>query len=447
MSAARFVHPLALALCLGAALPAASFAQPICDQALQQQDGGAQISLSMSSGILQPIAPPGTIAGFWLQTQSAYTSSALSFVLWDPVSLIADPTTVALRAASFDYSACIANRIDAYFAPPIVTARVAGLADPPRPTVAFKYQITFNTPQTVQWNPNGGAAYPIAYSYFGNNAPTPLGGTHPVAGHQLCADDGWSVDHYVMQSVMTATVPTDTAAYELVQGFRVPQRTVVHWLELALSPAPARGLIDPIHAWIVDAVGGAGPGQGLALGDAQATVRQLDPGWMPLMPMSATVVLEPNHDYWLVVRTDHDYSPMTRILTGTESTDFTSTIGSFHRRNAPGVPYTTIADRRLSFRLIGAPEGALDVPGPRAARLALRATPNPSRDAVELSWSDAEHRVRIDVLDLRGRRVASATIEGESGRWTWRSAARGTFFARLTDAAGRVTVERVVRVR
>lgn len=455
------VHPtwasiVVLALSTGSGEAGAS-TNSTCAQPLQSQDGGGSFSLGYNSGVLQPIGLPGTVARCSLATESAYTSTTLSLVAWDPVTLMADPTTVALRTRAFTYSECLTGGNTMNLVPPLVTRKMAGLADPPRPTVALDYRNTFSfgVAQTIHWNPAGAAIIPTAYSYYVGGPVTPFGGDHPVIAHELCSDDGTDEELLVMQCIMTTTAALDTASYDWAQGFRVPQRTFAKWIELALAPGPVRGDPGLLHLTLVDALGGANPSSGVPLASSSGYFYSFSygftPSWVPLAPFAETVTLEPGHDYWLVVRTDHDYTTLARVLTGTESTDFLYSIGPLLRRDAPWESWQPIADRRASFRLIGGTDVVLAVGDPPSPSLRLTAAPKPARGDVTLGWSGATGPVRLEVLDVRGRRVARRDGDGASGQWSWRASAGGgrvgTYFARITDAAGRVAVERVVMVR
>ena len=94
-------------------------------------------------------------------------------------------------------------------------------------------------------------------------------------------------------------------------------------------------------------------------------------------------------------------------------------------------------------------------PTPGPSRFRLSSAPNPARHGAQLAWTGARGRVRIDVLDLTGRRIESRELsEGSAGSWFWsatgpdgRRLADGAYFIRARDDAGEVAVHRVVLIR
>jgi beta-lactamase superfamily II metal-dependent hydrolase len=104
------------------------------------------------------------------------------------------------------------------------------------------------------------------------------------------------------------------------------------------------------------------------------------------------------------------------------------------------------------FRIV--PSAATDVPGGGALAFGLgRPAPNPSRDAVRLQFSlTAPDRVRLEVLDVLGRRVWGTEADADAGLhtvlWDGRNATggavgQGLYFVRLTGRPGTVTAKLV----
>ena len=102
------------------------------------------------------------------------------------------------------------------------------------------------------------------------------------------------------------------------------------------------------------------------------------------------------------------------------------------------------------------PTAATDVPGGGTLAFGLgRPAPNPSRDAVRLQFTlPASDRVRLEVLDVLGRRVWGIERDADAGlhsvQWDGHNATGGTvgqglYFVRLTGRSGRVTA-RLVRI-
>ena len=117
-----------------------------------------------------------------------------------------------------------------------------------------------------------------------------------------------------------------------------------------------------------------------------------------------------------------------------------------HRATAPAV-------RALSFKLIGKPVAPVGInPRPSSPSFALQVSPNPAASVADVRWSGAVGPVRIEVLDARGRRVASGQ-GGAAGSWSFARTGRGgqalsagVYFVHARDSAGGHAVERVVLI-
>jgi hypothetical protein len=459
-------------------------AHPSCDLILQQSDGNQPLPLNYREGVVQPIAPPANVAACSLTVDPTYNYgfARLNLVQWDPVSLMPDPATVALRTVSFSASPMPWNPSRAEFYPPVVTKSLPNVAERPGP-VAIDWRSEGGY-VTMRFNNNGPAEAPTALRYpSGGGASTPLSGEHPVLSHAVCGGDRALQDLQVVQSVMTTTVLSDTDCFELIQRFRVPVLTRLRWIEVAFGVNPHPIYFDPVMA-IVDAAGQSEPPVTLppSLIEAPYAYFVSAPFWGSHFDFDHYITLEPEHDYWLLVRVEHRYFLYSRLLTGGESQDFTANIGPSFKRTAFDSNWIPNRGRALCFRLIGeplarqmphgrlrprplgeaTPDGRMPQPSiatptdpSRSAALSLRVAPNPARGASFVSWSGAAGALRIEVMDAQGRLVAANSGRASAaGQWLW-SGARddgrplpaGVYFVRGTDAAGRVASDRVVLIR
>jgi hypothetical protein len=457
-------------------------AHPSCDLILQQSDGNEAFTFDWPAGVNQPIGPVGNVAACSLTVDQTYFGYArLNLVQWDPVSLMPDPATVALRTVNFraSYSPWTPTRAEFY--PPVVTRSLPNVAERPGP-IAIDWQDQGGT-QTLRFNSDGPADVPAALQYAAGGARTPLPGPHPVFSHAVCGGDRALQDLQVVQSVMTTTVLSDTDCFELVQRFRVPVLTRLRWIEVAFGVNPHPIYFDPVMA-ILDAQGQSEPPVTLppSLIEAPYAYFVGAPFWGSHFDFDHFITLEPEHDYWLLVRVEHRYFLYSRLLTGGESQDFTANIGPSFKRTAFGSNWIPNRGRALCFRLIGeplarqiprgrlsprplgesTPDGRKPQPAiaaptdpSRSAALSLRVAPNPARGASFVSWSGAAGALRIEVMDAQGRMVAgNSGRAAAAGQWLWsgtrddgRPLPAGVYFVRGTDAAGRVASDRVVLIR
>jgi len=466
---------------------------PRCDYLLQQGGSTGTFTVALNAGVIQPINFVGNVAACSLTVESLWSHGRLEMVQWDPLTLAPDPTTVALRTRAFDPSQLMYNGVRADFYPPIVTRTIAKVADPPRQTTAIDWRATGSFyAHTMHVESDGPPDVPAALQYpAGGGARTPLPGTHPVLSHAVCGGDDVLQGLYVIQSVMTTNRLLDVTWYDLIQRFRVPVRSRLHWVEVAFGVNPNQVYYDPLIA-IVDAEGASTPPTSLppSLVEAPYAYFVTSPFWGSHYDFDHLITLEPGHDYWLLVRVEHQYLLYSRTLTGGESADFAANIGPFFRRTTLDGSWEAVPGQALSFRLIGEPlepgarigfktperwPGVRDPGGverggtsletssavgvtrstPGSGTLRLRVAPNPSRGAALVSWSGATGSMRVDVLDAQGRRVAGVSgIAGPEGRWLWRGVhddgrplPGGVYFVRATDGGGRVVVDRVALVQ
>jgi hypothetical protein len=472
-------------------------AHPACDLLLQSSEGAEPFGVGQTAGVNQPIGG-GNIAACSLKVDASWSSARLELVQWDPLTLLPDPSTVALRTRSFDPSAIQYSRTRADFFPPVVTRSVPHVAEPPRLTTAIDWRATLSA-TTLRYNPDGPAEIPAALQYgAGGGARSPLPGAHPVLAHAVCGSDEAVQRLQIIQSVMTTTVHSDSDCFDLIQRFRVPVHARLHWVEVAFDTRPAPGyptgqpillaVTEPGIA-ILDAAGQKEPPVELPWPLVQAPFTGFtgSPGWVSHMGFDNQIVLEPGHDYWLLARVAQRFSLFTRVMTGAEGPDFTENIGPFFKRTTDSAPWQAIRGRSLSFRMIGEPTGTRALPRGRQrgqplgdrqpgttdpparpepstttasgaqrepARLTLGVAPNPSKGASFVSWSGASGSLRLEVLDAQGRRVAGIERAGAEGRWLWSGAREdgsplpaGVYFMRGTDGAGRVAADRVVLIR
>jgi hypothetical protein len=472
------------------ALPSA-LVYPICDRLLQQGGSTDVFTAGASSHVTQPIGAPGNIAACSLTVVPTYSNGQLELVQWDPATLAPDPTTIALRTRGFDMTALAYGRTRADFYPPVVTQSLANVAEPPRPTTAIDWFVGYNG-HAMRFEANGSPDVPIALQLpAGGSARIPLPGAHPVLSHAVCGGDDALQSLRVLQSVMTTTGGiSDTSCFEMIQRFRVPTRSRLHWVEVAFGVNGEPRYFDPLIA-ILDADGLTVPPVSLppSLVEAPYTQYVYRPFWGSHYDFDHLITLEPGHDYWLLARVEHRYFLYSRVLTGGEGPDFTAAIGPFFQRTTLDGSWIAVPDRALCFRLIGEPivprplprgrlkesglgEAGGTAPGhapsnaataaasvPRAGLepgvLSLRVAPNPSKGAALVSWSGAAGGMRVDLYDAEGRRVAgAASLAGAEGRWLWagtrddgRLLPAGVYIVRASDGQGRVVSDRVVLIR
>jgi len=408
------------------------------------------------SGIVQPVGYVGNAASCSLTIAQVYSSGQAVVVQTDPVTLLPDPTTLALRTVYFDMTAIRYGYTRKGIYPPVVVRHLPHVAEPPGQTLALKYYPNGDT-QQLAYDPDGSVAAPVAYRISASGVTSSLPGTRPVLRHVMCGGDSSDQALTIAQSVITTnTLCADTGYAESLQRFRVPAPVVLSRLEIAPggTPPPQRG---PKFAAILDAQGDLQPPASYT--DADFLAKAFLPGYYQVAWMTAfdfgPVTLQPNHDYWLLVRTSHAFALHGRTRTGNESDDFNDGIGPFFRRNEDTQAWAYVPDVSLSFKLIGdaeTPLKAITGVGPTpASALRLRVTPNPANGNPTVSWSGAQGVVHLSLVDATGRRVSGTEVSTAEGRWQLGSSRgalpAGVYFARATDARGGTADQRVVVLR
>jgi hypothetical protein len=419
---------------------------------------GSGVYMEQGAAVSQPLGTVANVAACSLHTSTAfYMQTSLNLVVWDPLTLAPDPTTVALRSSVYIETQSTYNPLVASYYPPVVLRQLPHLADPSRAT--FALQIRNSDPyygRTVYYDAGSASQLPPAMKQLPAGDTQMVPGSHPVLAHALCAGDAALQSLYVAQSVMTTSVMLDTTEGDLLQRFQVPLRTRVSWLEFA-SGGTWLNVADPGEVAIFEANTATPP---LVLPPALVSA-PIDRflavnSWVSHLDFDQSVTLEPGQDYWFLLRLHHNDIVYARRLTGTESSDFTERIGGLFSRRKTTNEWNARAGLALSFRIIGEPVGVTGAPAPTDASVSLRLSvfPNPSRGVALVAWSGAQGAVRLDVLDVRGRRVGGASgVVGVQGRWTWpamsngRALPAGVYFIRAQDERGYLATERLVLIR
>ena len=196
-----------------------------CDLMLQRSGGSSEFVVPSLSGLNQPIGAVGNVAACSLAvrpTNAYYSTGRLDLVQWDPAALAPDPTTIALRTRAFNLSEMAFGLTRADFVPPVVAQSIAGVAEPPRTTLAIDWLVTdrYST-HTMKYEADGAPEIPAALQYPpGGGGRTPLPGAHPVLSHYVCGGDDALQRLSVIQSVVTTSTVSDTSCFDLLQRFR-----------------------------------------------------------------------------------------------------------------------------------------------------------------------------------------------------------------------------------
>ncbi len=438
--------------------------------------GGGTVAdgFGVGAGVSQPLPAGTTVAACSLDVRATgWSSSDLRAREWDPLTLAPDPSAIALRAENFDPSRMnyyVTNSVPAVqFVPPIVTRSLTGVAEPPRETIALEVHSSSGIGGSLlnaYYDAAGNAAMPAASTIAADGTYGPLPGAHPVIAHAICTGDDDLDQLRVAQSVRRTDEMVAMGTSEILQRFRVPEAVELRWIELAVASGPGSGPAGlttmPVSAAIVGIVDGAAivyppstvPATLVESAFTPYFYYEPAPRWASPVDFDHAVALQPFHDYWLYVRGAESYRLLSRILTGGESTDFTSGIGPMYTRPTPTDQWSPSPARAFAFTIVGKPLPSLGLGAPPPADgIRLRISPNPTRDLVEIAWSGGVGPVRLELLDARGRRVARGE-GGAAGTWHMAQAGRGStplpagvYFVHARDTAGAHAVERVVVVR
>lgn len=430
---------------------------PTCTLPFVDTGWDTTINLLPYSAIAQRFDFPGNIAACSLKVSPSYTFGRLDLVQWDAANLQPDPTTVALRSVNLNSSNMAWNWLHIAMSPPLVTSTIAHVADPPTTSGAMVYTGTYPYNTTYfRYLRDGSPSLPVGLWRTGS-AWQELPGAHGVHGLSLCGGDALLQDLRIVQSVMGTDGMLPRVSYEALQRFRVPRAVRAYWVEVALDSAVADYYRIGEISVLRDGIGATPPAEmPLPLVAASLWPQGPLPAWVSHFDFDSSLTLLPGVDYWLRVTTAHYYALRTHALTGAESADFTNGIGPLWMRYENGYNWLPLANRALSFRVIGDTTVSLVgvEPVPARASFALQATPNPARAGSVLAWSGAVGRVKLEVLDARGRRVSEGvTLPASAGRYAWPASRggkplpAGLYFVRATDSEGRAALARVVLIR
>ena len=442
-----------------------------CTQFVQSAAGDSTYSFGVTTGISQPLVPNVGVAACSLAVQATgWSWLRLSLLDWDPLTLTPDPHTIALRTQVLNpsdlqyYTLNQTPRVN--YVPPVVTQSLAGVADPPRNTIAAELKsppTSFTTSTFASpYDQTGDAALPVARSIPAVGGARPaLPGAHPVLAHAICDAGGDLQQLSVVQAVSRTDALLSSRPKEMAQRFRVPERVELRWVELAIVPNDFQSpfYTIPTTVSIHDASAATPPLNLPAAYTSGLFMEYMDGSfenaahWAGDHGLDHTVVLEPGHDYWLHLDDARAMQYHARVLDGSEPAGFTAGIGGFFTRDTVTAAWTAQPTRALSFKLIGKPVAPVGVtPQPGTAAFALHVAPNPATSVADVRWSGAVGPVRIEVLDARGRRVASGQ-GGAAGAWSFaRSGPRGqplpagVYFVHARDSAGGHAVERLVLI-
>jgi len=420
-------------------------------------------ALPFGESVVQPFGPVGNVVSCSLAVQPlTYNSGRLDVVGWDPATLAPTPGSIALRTFDFSCTGYSVNVSQWYQMPPIVTKSLPTVAEAGPAEVALRLTSFAGTnTETISIDPNDPSSAPAARRMLANGTTTVLPGAHPVTFFQACGGDAAAQAFEVMQSVVSPDAYLDGTSYEFVQRFRVPVATRIAWFELAVNPYNGQYPISNATVSVCDAEGQATPPASfpfaLFLTNLSPYWGKSGPTWASTWDAMTNIVLQPHHDYWLVVTTDRDFSLSGKIVGANTDPHFQNSIGELYRRWQQGATAELVPARAMDFRLIGTPEGTVGVTplAPARAGLALRVWPNPAYGVTSFEWSGARGATTLEVLDARGRRVVSPTrARDASGRLAWAcrgddgaALPAGVYFVRARDEAGRTASVRVTIVR
>jgi hypothetical protein len=468
-------------LCISATTPTPGTVPPNyfpapCVDYSEVSGGANSASFTLGDGTVQPLSPMNTMSACSLRVEGTGWSYPIAFVReWDPVTLAPDPSTIALRTMALNPSLMnyyYSNTVPwMQFSPPIVAASVANVADVPRTTLSMQVNSDspgfLNYPLLGFYEPEGDAESPVAQMVAAGGAHQPLSGSHPVLAHAVCPGSEDVQSLKVGQAVIRTDTPLLAHPPEVLQSFRVPEPIELRWVELAINrittASPANGELMPVGSSagieILAAVPGGDPPivlpprlvSGIFEGPGNFYLTYSPtPRWASHSGFDQLVMLYPGRDYWLHMTSASSYEFLSHTLTGGESPAFTAGVGPLWTRLAGNDPWTTSAGKALAFKIIGRPTAPVGVapPLPEGQPFRLAVAPNPARGPLRVEWSGAVGPVRLEVLDARGRRVATGS-GGAAGTWSWgvagsRPLASGVYFVRAHDSENRHATQRFV---
>ncbi len=439
-----------------------------CEQLAEESTGDSLYAFATGGSLVQPIDGNVPMAACSLAVSAVnWSNMRLLLADWDPVTLLPEPHGIALRYVDLNpsalqyYSLNRAPRVG--LSPPIIARSVPGVADPPSTAIALQMLGTSSLGGGGfhgHFALSGPASMPAA-RYVDASLTLPLPGSHPVLAHSICAAAGDAAQARVAQAVahVDGLLPTRD---EWLQYFRVPATADLCWIELAIMGYDgARGGGASPSIQILDVTGDPQPEPGLPVGSAQSFFRTdfasfagaRQSIWTTANSFDHGMRFEPGHTYALRLSNVHTHDHYARTLTGAESSAFQFGIGKLYSRDSASATWIEQPNRALAFKLIAIPVTAtVGVAPPAAPAFALRVAPNPAHGVADVTWSGAVGPVALDVLDARGRRVASGN-GGAAGHWSWTSKRvngalpSGVYFVRARDSEGGVVTERLVVIR
>jgi hypothetical protein len=433
---------------------------PSCDLLLEESGSSATFGFKGPAGVTQPFHFAANVASCSLGLEKLYYApGTLSIVKWDPATLTPASETVALRSTYFNASEMERSAVAAFFDPPVILREDDAVAEGFGSDLAIQFQGQAND-EIAHYAPDGAPDLPVARSFASSPSTpqSPLPGTHPVLDHRLCGGNSTLQELAVVQSVTRCdSVVAGGTLYEAAQRFQIPAATKVDWIEFVAKAGPTAGQFGVLA--IYDAVELSEPPVSWPASVASAyvypnTFASTPVTWETHLDFDHEFALVPNHDYWLVFRTFGNFAVNVRRRTGTEGAGF-GRIGPLRIRSTGISPWEPVPNMNLDFRIIGTPYllTAVGPPAPARAGLQMSVAPTPARGPVAVSWSGARGAVHLEVLDARGRRVATGEAAATTGRWTWnaadaagRAVPAGIYFVRARDAA-HANTQRVVLVR
>src|SRR5262245_22681193 len=249
-------------LCLAAAAPARKYAiapapsalaVTVCDEFASAVNGDSSVAIPNASG-LEQVLPAGisvAACSLGIIVKNYGNTARISFRDWDPTTLAPDPDAIVHRTFFVDGSNLwwTGGRVPRFpIVPPIVSASVPGVAEPPKPQLAIQViGNTWSADTTMlrgYFTPDGPAELPAATRLNPDGTREPLPGPHPVLAHAVC-DGGADVAALrVVQAVSRADVKPFPSPQEFAQRFRVPQQVELRWIELAMAGFTFGGTYD-----------------------------------------------------------------------------------------------------------------------------------------------------------------------------------------------------------